>query len=150
MSIQNKLEALGLKLPVAPKPVAAYIPAVRTGNLIFVSGQLPFENGELKTKGLLGAGVTLEQGQEAARVAILNGLAVVASLVDLDSVQRIVKISGFVASTPDFFDHPKVINGASELLVELFGDKGQHARAAVGMAALPLNAPVEIEMIVEV
>jgi enamine deaminase RidA (YjgF/YER057c/UK114 family) len=150
MSYKKRLTELGITLPQAPKPVAAYVPAVRTGNLLFVSGQLPFEDLELKTKGRCGDWVTLEHGRAAARIAALNALAVVAANVDLDDVVRIVKVTGYVASIPEFHDHPKVVNGASELLVEIFGEAGRHARAAVGVAALPLDAPVEIEMIVEV
>jgi enamine deaminase RidA (YjgF/YER057c/UK114 family) len=150
MSIQDRLAELGLTLPQAPAPVAAYVPAVRTGNLIFISGQLPFVNGKLEVTGRLGDGVTLEQGVQAARQAALNALAVTATLVDLNRVRRVVKVTGFVACAPDFIDHPKVVNGASELLVALFGDRGKHARAAVGMASLPLGAPVELEWVVEV
>lgn len=150
MSAEENLKKLGLELPEAPKPVAAYVPAARTGNLVFVSGQVPFVNGELKRKGKLGLGLTIEEGQEEARQAVLNALAVVkAEAGSLDNVKRVVRVGGFVASAEGFTDQPKVINGASELLVEVFGDAGRHARAAVGVNELPLGAPVEIEMIVE-
>lgn len=149
MNIESRLAQLGLTLPEAPSPLAAYVPAVRTGDLIFVSGQVPLIQGKLQFKGRCGDELMIEDAKEAARTAVLNALAVVKSQVPLDEVVRIVKVTGFVASTPDFFDHPQVVNGASELLVEIFGDAGRHSRAAVGVSALPLGAPVEIEMIVQ-
>lgn len=151
MKIEAKLESMGYKVPEAPKPVAAYVPAVQAGNLIFTSGQLPTVNGELKAKGQVGGDVSVETAYEAARYCALNCLAVVKSLVgDLDRVKRIVKVVGFVNSAPGFNAQPKVVNGASEFLVEVFGDAGAHARSAVGAAGLPLDAPVEVEMVVEV
>lgn len=151
MKIEAKLESMGYKVPEAPKPVAAYVPAVQTGNLIFTSGQLPTVNGELKAKGQVGGDVSVEAAYEAARYCALNCLAVVKSIVgDLDRVKRIVKVVGFVNSAPGFNAQPKVVNGASEFLVEVFGDAGKHARSAVGAAGLPLEAPVEVEMVVEV
>lgn len=151
MNIEAKLESMGYKVPEAPKPVAAYVPAVQTGNLVFTSGQLPMVNGELKAKGQVGGDVSVETAYEAARYCALNCLAVVKSLVgDLDRVKRIVKVVGFVNSAPGFSAQPKVVNGASEFLVEVFGDAGAHARSAVGAAGLPLDAPVEVEMVVEV
>ena len=150
MTIEQKLAEMGITLPVAPKPVAAYVPAVKSGNLIFISGQVPVVDGKLEHKGLAGKDVSLEKAQEAARLAAINCLAVLKSMANLDDVVRIVKLTGFVASPADFNDQPKVINGASELLKEVFGAKGEHARAAVGVAALPLGAVVEVEMIVEV
>jgi len=151
MKIEAKLESMGYKVPEAPKPVAAYVPAVQAGNLIFTSGQLPTVNGELKAKGQVGGDVSVETAYEAARYCALNCLAVVKSLVgDLDRVKRIVKVVGFVNSAPGFNAQPKVVNGASEFLVEVFGDAGKHARSAVGAAGLPLDAPVEVEMVVEV
>jgi enamine deaminase RidA (YjgF/YER057c/UK114 family) len=150
VSIEKHLTELGIILPEAPRPVAAYVPAVNSGNLLFVSGQLCLVNGELLYKGRVGKEVSLEQGYEAARIAAVNFLAIVKKeLGSLDRVKRVVKVVGYVASDPDFYDQPKVINGASELLAEVFGDQGRHARSAVGVNSLPLNTPVEIEVIVE-
>jgi len=145
-----RLHALGVTLPAVVPPVAAYVPAVRTGNLVYTSGQLPMVGGELPAVGKVGAQVTAEQGKELARVCALNALAAIDALVGLDNIVRVVKVVGFVASMPDFTGQPGVINGASELLGEVFGDAGQHARSAVGVAALPLDAPVEVELVVEV
>ena len=150
MSIYDRLSELGLTLPQAPKPIAAYVPAVCTGDLVFVSGQVPLADGELKYKGRLGDGLSLEEAQAAARIAALNCLGVVEAEVGLDRVIRVVKLTGYVASVPDFFQQPQVINGASQLLKDVFGSAGEHARAAVGVSALPLGASVEIEMIVQV
>lgn len=151
MNIEAKLKEMGIVLPPAVKPVANYVPAVRTGNLVFLSGHGPFkEDGSLIT-GKVGSDLTTEQGYEAARriaIGLLGSLK--AEIGDLDKVQRVVKLLGLVRCTPEFPDPPKVINGASDLLVEVFGDKGKHARSAVGTNALPLNIAVEIEMIVEV
>jgi enamine deaminase RidA (YjgF/YER057c/UK114 family) len=150
MSFEAKVKELGLTIPPAPAPAAAYVPAVQSGNLIFVSGQLPSENGQL-VKGILGNDLVLEDGYRAARLCAINCLGAVKSLVgSLDRVVRIVKVTGFVAATPEFTDHPKVINGASELMQQIFGEHGKHARAAIGMASLPLGVAVEVEMIVEV
>ncbi len=150
MSVEARIKELGITIPPAAKPAAAYIPAIRSGNLVFVSGQLPSENGEL-VKGILGKDLTVEDGYRAARLCALNCLGAVKSLVgSLDRVVRIVKVTGYVAATAEFTDHPKVINGASELMQEIFGENGKHARAAVGMASLPLGVAVEVEMIVEV
>jgi enamine deaminase RidA (YjgF/YER057c/UK114 family) len=145
---EERLKELGLALPEAPKPVAAYVPTVRTGNLVFVSGQGPFGTG---VSGKVGAEVSVEQAQEQARVTCLNGLAQIKAAVgDLANVTRIVKLTVFVASAPGFGDQPKVANGASELLQEVFGEAGRHARSAVGVAELPFDIPVEIEFVVEV
>jgi enamine deaminase RidA (YjgF/YER057c/UK114 family) len=150
VSIEKRLTELGITLPEAPRPVAAYVPAVSSGNLLFVSGQLCLVNGELLSKGRVGREVSLKQGYEAARIAAINSLAIVnQELGSLDKVKRVVKVVGYVASDPDFYDQPKVVNGASELLAEVFGDQGRHARSAVGVNSLPLNTPVEIEVIVE-
>lgn len=151
-SVQQRLEELGITLPEAPKPVAAYVPAVRSGNLIFVAGQIPMSGGELLATGAVPAATSLERAQHAARQCALNGLAIVADLLDgdLDRVRRIVRLGIFVASEPSFTDQPKVGNGASELMHEIFGEAGRHARAAVGCIALPLGASVEVEMTVEV
>lgn len=150
MSYENKLRELGLTLPAPPKPVANYVPAVRSGNLLFLSGVLPSREGQLVMTGKLGGNLTVEQGVEAARVAVLNGLSIVRSEAGLlDRVKRIVKMVGYIASAPDFTDQPQVLNGASDLLVSVFGEAGRHARVAVGAAELPRMAPVEIELIVE-
>ncbi|MGH9784676.1 MAG: RidA family protein [Terriglobia bacterium] len=151
MSIEDKLRQMGFELPEPPKPVAAYVPCVRTGNLLFVSGQVPRERGVLRFSGHVGGNLNLAEGQQAARICALNALSVVKGEVgNLDRVRRIVKLTGFVASAAGFTDQPKVVDGASTLLAELFGEKGQHARAAVGVNELPLGSAVEIEMIVEV
>jgi len=151
MSIEARLQELGITVPQAAKPVAAYVPAVRTGNLVFVSGQLPMVSGELKYKGILGKDIDVTQGYEAARICAINCLAALKTVEpDLNRVKRIVKVTGFVNSIPESGDQPKVVNGASELLQSVFGDKGIHARAAIGMSGLPLGAAVEVEMIVEV
>ena len=148
--VRARLTELGLELPEVVPPVAAYVPAVRTGDLVFTSGQLPMVEGSLLAVGKVGALVTPEQSKELARTCALNALAAIEALVGLDSVVRVVKVVGFVASTPDFIGQPGVVNGASELLGEVFGDAGQHARSAVGVSALPLDAPVEVELVVEV
>ena len=145
-----RLDELGLTLPPVVLPLAAYVPAVRTGSLVFTAGQLPMVDGSLLATGKVGAQVTPERAAELARICILNALAAVDALVGLDNVVRIVKVVGYVASTPDFTGQPGVVNGASTLLGDVFGDAGAHARSAVGVAALPLDAPVEIELIVEV
>ena len=150
VDVRARLAELGLELPTVVPPVAAYVPAVRSGDLVFTSGQLPMVEGGLPAVGKVGALVTPEQAKDLARTCALNALAAIEALVGLDSVVRIVKVVGFVASTPDFTGQPAVVNGASELLGEVFGDAGQHARSAVGVAALPLDAPVEVELVVEV
>jgi enamine deaminase RidA (YjgF/YER057c/UK114 family) len=150
MTWSAKLAELGIELPPAVKPVAAYVPAVRTGNLVYTAGQVPMQAGEMAATGKVGAEVTPEQGKELARICALNALAAVDALVGVDSIVRIVKVVGFVASAPGFGGQPGVINGASLLLGEVFGDGGAHARSAVGVSELPLNAPVEVELIVEV
>ncbi|MCX4093647.1 RidA family protein [Nocardia sp. alder85J] len=144
------LDRLGVELPPVVAPVATYIPAVRTGSLVYTSGQLPFVNGVLPVTGKVGAEVSVEQATEAARLCALNALAAVHDLVGLDEVVRVVKVVGFVASAPGFGDQPVVINGASEFLGEVFGEAGRHARSAVGVAELPRDTPVEVEIIVEV
>jgi len=150
VSVEKRLEELGLKLPTLAKPVAAYVPAIVTGNLVYTAGQLPFVDGALLATGKVGAEVTAEDAAKLARTCALNALAAAASVIgSLDRVTRVVKVVGFVASTPDFSGQPAVINGASELLGEVFGEAGQHARSAVGVAVLPLDAPVEVELILE-
>jgi enamine deaminase RidA (YjgF/YER057c/UK114 family) len=145
-----RLSDLGIELPPVVKPVAAYVPAVRTGNLVYTAGQLPMVAGELPAEGSVGGVVAPELGKALARICALNALAAVDSLVGIDAVTRVVKVVGFVASAPGFHGQPGVVNGASELLGEVFGEAGAHARSAVGVAELPLNAPVEVELIVEV
>jgi enamine deaminase RidA (YjgF/YER057c/UK114 family) len=148
---EEKLAELGLKLPAVAKPVASYVPAVRTGNLVYTSGQLPLRDGTLIATGKVGDAVTPEVASECAQQCALNALAAVkAEIGDLSSVQRIVKAVAFIASTPDFTGQPQVANGASELFGQVFGEAGQHARSAVGVPVLPLDAPVEVELIVEV
>ena len=147
MSIHDRLRARGIALPHAAAPVASYQPVVVDGHTAFVSGQLPFVDGELVI-GKLGEGVTLEQGQQAARACGLMILAQLEAAGLIERVEHFVKLGGFVACTPDFYDQPKVINGASDLMYEVFGDPGKHARSAVGVPALPLNAAVEVDAIV--
>ncbi|BDH16045.1 MULTISPECIES: RidA family protein [Streptomyces] len=148
---EDKIAALGLKLPQVVPPLATYQPAVRSGSYVFTSGQLPMVDGALPATGKVGAEVSAEQAKELAATCALNALAAVKSLIgDLDKIQRVVKVVGFVASAPDFTGQPGVLNGASELLGEILGDKGVHARSAVGVAVLPLDAPVEVEIQVEI
>ena len=152
MSFHENLAALGLTLPAAPKPVAAYVPAVRSGNLVYVSGQLPMRDGSLMATGPVPSRCSLEAAQAAARQCVLNGLAVLGDQLggDFSRVVRVVRVGAFVQSDDGFVDQPKVANGGSELLQQLFGEAGRHARAAVGTNALPLGASVEIELLVEV
>jgi enamine deaminase RidA (YjgF/YER057c/UK114 family) len=148
---EEKLAELGLSVPEVAKPVAAYIPAVRSGSHVFTSGQLPMRDGQLMYAGKVGGEVTTEEAVECARQCALNALAAVrAEVGELSAVKRIVKVVAFVASTPDFTGQPGVANGASELFGEVFGDVGQHARSAVGVPVLPLDAPVEVELVVEI
>jgi enamine deaminase RidA (YjgF/YER057c/UK114 family) len=148
---EDRLAELGLSVPDVAKPVAAYVPAVRTGNHIYTSGQLPMKSGELMHTGKVGSEVSVEDATACAQQCALNGLAAVRSVIgDLSRVVRVVKLVVFVASTPDFTGQPGVANGASELVGSVFGDAGQHARSAVGVPVLPLDSPVEVEMIVEV
>ncbi|MGW0928455.1 RidA family protein [Streptomyces sp. NPDC002644] len=149
-SVEARLAELGVTLPEVAAPLAAYQPAVRSSAYVYTSGQLPMVEGKLQVTGKVGAEVTPEEAKELARICALNALAAVRSVAgDLDRVARVVKVVGFVASAPDFTGQPAVINGASELLGEVFGDKGVHARSAVGVAVLPLDAPVEVELQVE-
>lgn len=150
MRFHARLRELGYELPGVAKPLASYVPAVRVGDQVWTSGQLPLVEGALPLTGKVGAEVTTEQAQEQARIAALNALAAIDAEVGLDNVSRVVKIVGFVASDPAYADQPVVINGASDFIGEVFGDAGKHARSAVGVAALPKNAPVEIELIVEI
>ncbi len=150
--IEAHIKTLGLVLPSASAPVANYVPFVRTGALVFVSGQLPLQDGAVKCIGLVGDGVTVEQAYEAAKLCALNLIAQAKAACngDLDKVMRVVKLTGFVAAGPTFTDHPKVINGASDLMVQVFGEAGRHSRAAVGAASLPRGAAVEVEAVFEV
>ena len=150
-AVEERLAELGLTVPEVVPPVAAYVPVVRDGNLVFTSGQLPMVDGSLAATGKVGAEVDADAGKALAETCALNAIAAIKSEVgDLDKVARVVKVVGFVASDPSFTGQPGVINGASELLVKAFGDKGVHARSAVGVAALPLDAPVEVEVVVSV
>ena len=150
MSVEARLAALGLELPEVATPAGAYVPAVISGNLVFTAGQIPLVEGKLMAEGRLGAEITAEAGKEIAQRCALNAIAAVKSVLgDLGRVKKVVKVVGFVASTPDFTAQPGVVNGASELLQAAFGDVGIHARSAVGVAVLPLNSPVEVELIVE-
>jgi enamine deaminase RidA (YjgF/YER057c/UK114 family) len=150
-SAEARLAALGLTLPPVAAPLAAYVPAVRSGPYVYTAGQLPLANGKLLMTGRVGAQVSVEEAASLARTCALNALAAVASVAGgLSAVTQIVKIVGFVASDPSFTGQPLVLNGASELMLEVFGDSGRHARSAVGVAALPLDAPVEVELIAEV
>ena len=151
MNVEAQLRGLGLELPEVPKPVAEYVPAKRVGDLVYVSGQGPIRDGKPVYVGRVGAEVSPKDAYKAAQICALNCLAAVKSLVgSLDAVEEIVQVRGFVNSAPDFHDQPKVINGASELLVKLFGERGRHARAALGTSNLPGNIPVEVEMVMRV
>ena len=150
MSVKEKLASLGLTLPTAAAPVAAYVPAVKTGNLVFTAGQLPVVDGKLVLTGKVGSDVTPEDAKKMAEICALNALAAISLVADIDQIEKIVRVGGFVNGVPGFVAIPAVVNGASELLIKLFGDvNGKHARTAVGVAELPLNAPVEIEMVVQ-
>ena len=152
MTPEDQLKTLGITIPIPAKPVANYVGWVQTGNLVFTAGQIPYDNGKLTQTGVLGRDVTKEQGQAAARQAAINVIAQIKDACggDLSRVKRIVKLTGFVACSHDFTDHPFVVNGASNLMVDVFGDVGRHARSAVGVPSLPLNACVEVEAIVEI
>ena len=150
MSIKEKLAEIGLTLPVAAAPVAAYVPAVKTSNLVFTAGQLPIVDGKVLITGKVGAEVTPEQAKDMAQICALNALAAISLVADIDQIERIIRVGGFVNGVPGFVAIPQVVNGASELLIKLFGEvNGKHARTAIGVAELPLNAPVEIEMVVQ-
>jgi enamine deaminase RidA (YjgF/YER057c/UK114 family) len=149
-SPESRLEELGINLPATPAPAGAYVPATRAGNLVFTAGQLPLEAGELNIQGKVGDTVGLDEASEAARLCAMNALAAASTLTGgVGGISRIVKVTGFVASAPGFNEQPQVINGASEFLGEIFGDAGLHARSAVGVAELPMDAPVEVELVVE-
>ena len=149
--VEDRLRELGIEIPDVPTPLGSYKPASVSGNLIFVSGQLPFEDGRLLLEGKVGAEVSIEEGMRAAKACSVNALAVMSTeLGSLERVKRIIKITGYVASSPGFHNQANVINGASDLFYQVFGDNGRHARAAVGVSELPLNSPVEIELIAEI
>lgn len=151
MSFEGKLKEMGIELPQAPKPVATYVPAVRAGEFVYTSGQITMVQGELKYKGKLGKDLTVQEGYQAARICALNALSAIRGVVgSLDEIKQIVKVVGFVNSAEGFIEQPQVINGASDLLAEIFGAAGQHARSAVGVNGLPLDTAVEVEMIVRV
>lgn len=149
--IEDKLASLGITLPSPPAPAGSYVPVVVSHNLAFVAGQIPSEGGQVKFRGKVGRDLSIEAGQQAARLCTINALAQLKSaLGSLDRIKRVVKVTGFVSCDPSFADHPKVINGASDLLVQVFGENGKHARAAVGVSSLPLDSAVEVEFMVEV
>jgi enamine deaminase RidA (YjgF/YER057c/UK114 family) len=150
VTAKDRLGQLGVTLPQIAAPLASYVPAVRTGNLVYTAGQLPIADGKLVRTGKVGADISPEEAKALARVCALNALAAVESVAGVDAVTRVVKVVGFVASAPGFNGQPSVINGASDLLAEVFGDNGAHARSAVGVSELPMDAPVEVELIVEV
>jgi len=151
VSPEERLKELGIELPGTPSPLGAYVPCVRSGNLLFLSGMLPLRNGKLTRTGKVGEGITLGEAQEDATQVVINALSIVkAELGTLEKVVRCVKLSGFIASAADFVQQPAVLNAASELLLIIFGDRGKHARAAVGVPVLPLNSPLEVEFIFEV
>ena len=150
MSVNQRISELGIVLPQVATPAGAYVPAVVSGNLVFTAGQIPLVDGKLAATGKVGRDLTAEQAKEIARICALNAVAAVKSVIgDLDRVKKVVKVVGFVSSDPSFSQQPAVVNGASELLEQIFGEKGIHARSAVGVAVLPLDAPVEVELIVE-
>ena len=151
MTPEDKLKELGMELPEAPSPLGSYVPVIRTGNLVFLSGILPLVEGKLLRQGRVGEDITIDDAREDAKRAVMNALAVLRSHIgSLNTVKRCIKITGYIASSPDFTEQPKVLNAASDLLHEIFGEAGRHARAAVGVTVLPLNASVEIEFIFEV
>ena len=150
MSIKEKLASIGLSLPIAAAPVAAYVPAVKSGNLVFTAGQLPVVDGKLVKEGKVGSDVSADDAKELAQLCALNALAAISLVAELDQIERVVRVGGFVNCAPGFTAIPGVVNGASEFLIKIFGDvNGKHARTAVGVAELPLNAPVEIEIVVQ-
>jgi enamine deaminase RidA (YjgF/YER057c/UK114 family) len=151
MTPEDRLRKLGISLPRAPEPLGSYIPCIRTGNLVFLSGILPLVGGKLIRTGRVGETVSLEEAREDAKAAAVNGLSVLKSSIgNLQDVERCIKITGFIASAPDFVQQPQVLNAASDFICEVFGERGRHARAAIGVTVLPLNSPVEIEFIFEI
>lgn len=150
MTVRERLQELGLSVPIAAKPVAAYVPAVRTGSLIFTAGQLPLQDGQMVATGKVGLEVDVDQAKKLAEICALNCLAAVETIVPIEKISRIIRVVGYVNGVTGFTNQPAVVNGASELFLNLWGDSGKHARSAVGVAELPLNAPVEIELTVEI
>jgi enamine deaminase RidA (YjgF/YER057c/UK114 family) len=151
LTIKDRLQELGIELPEVAKPVAAYVPAILIDSYVYTAGQIPLVKGELKYRGRLGEDLTVEEGYEAARICALNALAAIKSVIgDLNKVERIIKVNGFVQSAEGFYDQAKVLNGASELLGKIFGESGKHSRSAIGTNTLPLNAPVEVEIIAKI
>ncbi len=151
MSPEEKLKELGIELPEAPAPLGSYVPVVKTGDLLFLSGMLPMVKGRLSRQGRVGDSISVDEAKEDARQAAINALSVLRSQIgSLDNVRRCIKITGYIASAPDFTEQPKVLNAASDLMYDIFGEAGRHARAAVGVNVLPMNSPVEIEFIFEV
>ena len=148
--VRAKLAELGLTLPVAALPIAAYVPAVHTGNLVFTAGQLPLVDGAMAETGKTGGDVSVERAKELAQICALNALAAVELVADINKIVKVVRVVGYVNGIPEFVNHPAVVNGASELFVHIWGDAGKHARSAIGVAELPLNSPVEIELTVEI
>ena len=149
--IEKRLKDLGISIPNAPKPAGSYVPVVLTGKLAFVSGQIPIKDGQVVYQGKVGDTQSIDNAQEAAKLCVINGLAQIEAYCGtLDNLEKIIKISGFVNSTKDFTEHPKVINAASDLLMKIFDEKGRHSRIAIGVSSLPLNATVEIDMVVEI
>ena len=147
--VRSKLAELGLTLPVAAKPVAAYVPAIRTGNLVFTAGQLPLVDGKIVATGKVGAAVTSEQAKELAQICALNALAAVETVAKVDDIVKVIRVVGYVNGVAGFINPPIVVNGASELFVSIWGEAGKHARSAIGVSDLPLDAPIEIELTVE-
>ena len=147
--VRAKLAELGLTLPVAAKPIGAYVPAVRTGNLVLTAGQLPLVDGKIPFTGKIGGPVSVEQGKELAQICALNTLAAVETVANIDDIVRVIRVVGYVNGVPGYLNHPGVVNGASELFVHIWGDAGKHARSAIGIAELPLDSPVEVELTVE-
>lgn len=151
MSIEERLKELGITLPPAPQPLGAYVPCVRSGNLLFLSGILPLRDGKIQITGRVGESVTIEEARQEARQVVINALSILkATIGNLDLVKRCIKLSGYIASSADFVEQPTILNAASELLYEVFGEKGRHARVAIGVSTLPLNSPIEIDFIFEV
>jgi len=150
IDVESKLTELGLTLPVAALPVAAYVPAIRTGNLVFTAGQLPLVGGAMVATGKVGDQLTVEEAKDLAQICALNCLAAVATVADLNKIVKVVRVVGYVNAVPGFTNQPAIVNGASELFLHIWGDAGKHARSAVGIAELPLNSPVEIELTVEI
>jgi enamine deaminase RidA (YjgF/YER057c/UK114 family) len=150
VDVRAKIEELGLTLPVAALPVAAYVPAVRTGNLVFTAGQLPIVDGKMVETGKVDGDISVDRAKELATICALNAIAAVALVADINKITKVVRVVGYVNGVPGFINHPAVVNGASELFIHIWGDAGKHARSAVGIAELPLNSPVEIELTVEI